>query len=96
MAIDPKDIQLTESQRQFIAELAQQEGRSPQEILARLLGPQRMGGSNGGRQATTVSAHELGQRLGLFGALEDGPEDLSTNRRYLEGFGQGAARASTD
>lgn len=95
MAIDPNDVQLTAAQRQLIASLAEQQGRSPQDVLADLIAPAGVRRRNGSRAAPTESAHELGQRLGLYAALEDGPPDLSTNRRYMEGFGQRADRTGS-
>ena len=32
--------------------------------------------------------YEIAQRLGIVGMLEHLPSDLSTNRRYFEGFGR--------
>ncbi|MFO0898388.1 MAG: hypothetical protein U0836_13270 [Pirellulales bacterium] len=34
------------------------------------------------------SAFELAQRVGIIGLIKDAPADLSTNPRYLEGFGR--------
>jgi len=96
MAIDPNEMQLTVAQRQFIAELAARQGHSPQEVLADLITSPSVQRPNGSRLTAMESAHDLGQRLGLFAGLEDGPPDLSTNRRYMEGFGQNADRTGTD
>jgi hypothetical protein len=96
MAIDPNDVQLTAAQRRLVAELAEREGRSPQDVLADLIAPAEVRRRNGSRTASTESAHKLGKRLGLYAALEDGPSDLSTNSRYMEGFGQHADRTGTD
>jgi hypothetical protein len=95
MAIDPNEIQLTAGQRQLIADLAERLGRSPQDVLAELIAPAEVRQRNG-RAVPTESAHALGKRLGLYAALEDGPPDLSTNPRYMEGFGQRADRTGTD
>jgi hypothetical protein len=94
MAIDPNGIQLTPAQRQLVAELAERQDRTPQDVLADLLGPAIVRRRNGARSTPTESAHDLGQRLGLFGALANGPSDLSTNPRYLQGFGRHADRTS--
>jgi predicted DNA-binding antitoxin AbrB/MazE fold protein len=32
--------------------------------------------------------HDALQSLGLLGCIEDGPADLSTNPKYMEGFGE--------
>jgi hypothetical protein len=88
MAIDPNGIQLTAEQRQLIANLAEQQGRTAQDVLADFLGPCSARTANGSGAAPSESVHHVGQRLGLFAALEDGPPDLSTNPRYFLGFGQ--------
>ena len=95
MAIDPNDIQLSAAQRQLVADLAEREGRSPDDVLAELIAPAEVRRRNGNRTAPNESAHELGKRLGLYAALEDGPPDLSTNRRHMEGFGQRGDRTGT-
>ena len=95
MAIDPNDIQLTAAQRQLVADLAERQGRAPEDVLAEFLSPAGLRRQNGSRPSATQSAHELGKRLGLFAALEGGPPDLSTNRRYREGFGQRADRSGS-
>lgn len=97
MAIDPNEIQLTADQRQLIAELADRLGCSPQDALSDLIATAR-GRRRSRRNApgtSSESAHELGKRLGLFASLKDGPKDLSSNPRYMEGFGQRADRSST-
>ncbi|MDZ7621768.1 MAG: antitoxin family protein [Candidatus Competibacteraceae bacterium] len=35
-----------------------------------------------------ISCYDIAQRLGIVGMLDHLPGDLSTNRRYFEGFGQ--------
>lgn len=42
-------------------------------------------------QATAVAVatcYELAERVGLIGALKDGPSDLSTNSEHFKGFAQ--------
>lgn len=41
-----------------------------------------------GREATPRSAYERAQEAGLIGCARRVPKDLSTNRRYFEGFGK--------
>lgn len=95
MAIDPNEVQLTAAQRQLIADLAERQGRSPQDVLADLISPAGVRRRNGSGSGPIESAHELGKRLGLYAALEDAPPDLSTNRRYMEGFGERADRTGS-
>jgi predicted DNA-binding protein len=35
------------------------------------------------------SAYEVAEELGLIGCVRKAPKDLSTNRKYLRGFGKG-------
>jgi predicted DNA-binding protein len=41
-------------------------------------------GSSGGER----SAYELAQEAGIIGSARNAPRDLSTNPRYLKGFGK--------
>ena len=34
------------------------------------------------------SAYDVAMALGVIGAIKDGPSDLATNKKYLEGFGR--------
>ena len=34
-----------------------------------------------------MSAYEAAKRAGLIGIVKGGPRDLSTNKKYMEGFG---------
>ena len=38
--------------------------------------------------STPGSAYDLAREAGLIGRVRRGPSDLSTNRKYLEGFGK--------
>ena len=40
------------------------------------------------RRPRKGSALEVLERLGLVGMITDGPPDLSTNKKYFEGFGE--------
>jgi hypothetical protein len=40
------------------------------------------------RQVTEPSVFDLAQQAGIIGLIKDAPADLSTNPRYLEGFGR--------
>jgi metal-responsive CopG/Arc/MetJ family transcriptional regulator len=34
------------------------------------------------------SCYDIAKRLGIIGIMKDGPSDLSTNPKHLEGFGR--------
>ncbi len=33
------------------------------------------------------SAYDVAMALGVIGAIKDGPSDMSTNRKYMKGYG---------
>ena len=39
-------------------------------------------------QAGRETCYDLARKLGLIGCLKKAPPDLSTNRKYFEGFGR--------
>jgi metal-responsive CopG/Arc/MetJ family transcriptional regulator len=41
-----------------------------------------------GEASTSSSAYDLAKEAGLIGCVGDRPSDLSTNRKYFEGFGE--------
>ena len=40
------------------------------------------------RTRPPASAYDLAKEAGLIGCVRDAPADLSTNRKYFEGFGE--------
>jgi len=42
-----------------------------------------------GEAQPSSSAYDLAREAGLIGCVRRGPSDLSTNRKYFEGFGKG-------
>jgi hypothetical protein len=90
MAIDISQIQLSESDRRLLAEVAQRSGKSwsevLQEALKRYLAAVPASKRNG---EENQSWYDSLSRHGLVGCLHGGPPDLSTNPKYMEGFGEG-------
>jgi hypothetical protein len=92
MAIDPKEIELTEAQRRELAELANRVGK-PWAVVYRdalrhyPLPAVRACGD--GEARTLYDALAEDRLVGCF----DGPPDLSTNPKYMEGFGQSGSGA---
>ena len=48
-----------------------------------------------GREATVGSAYELAEAAGLIGCVRRAAKDLSTNRRYFEGFGKSKSKSKS-
>jgi hypothetical protein len=89
MATDPHQIQLSAHEWELLADLSFRTGKSPEEVLANALryynSSQPVIAENGKRGE---SMYEVLARKGLIGCVKGGPPDLSTNPKYMEGFGE--------
>jgi len=86
MAIDPQQIELTLEQKQSLAAKAEQTGKPWPQVLAEALShyaPQAP-------QPDTEYADEsfYDSMRDLIGIVKDAPPDLSTNPKYMQGFGR--------
>jgi hypothetical protein len=84
MSIDPKQIELSPEMKQAIAQRADQTGRPWDDILweaIKLSPPPRPVVSEEGGSFY----HAMND---LVGIVKDAPSDLSTNPKYMEGFGR--------
>jgi predicted transcriptional regulator len=86
MSVSPEQIALTAEQKQRLARLAEQTGRSWDELLADAIASLENGEST--VVGTRESVYDAMVRLGLLGCVKDGPPDLSSNPKYMEGFGR--------
>jgi hypothetical protein len=95
MAVDPAQIDLTPDQRQRLAHLAEQTGKAWTELVDDLLDaapvalhsqPTTATEPNGEAFAEKSLYDVLSER-GILGCF-DGPTDLSTNPKHMEGFGE--------
>jgi hypothetical protein len=87
MSILPNQIALTSEQRERLARLAEETGRPWGELLDEALAAyQPHPASPNGQEGE--SFFDRASRLGLIGCVEGGPPDLSTNPKYMEGFGE--------
>ncbi len=92
MATDPRDIQLTEEQRKLLAAKAEATGRPASELL------EEMFGSMSRRPRLPKGNRSLLDALkehGMVGVMQ-GPGDLSTNPKHLEGFGESRGGQGSD
>lgn len=102
MAIDPAQIDLTAEQRQRLALLVEQTGRGWTELVDQHLdaapvalqttasGPTPQNGNTG-----QFSLFDVLSERGILGCFE-GPTDLSTNPKHMEGFGESRDRQNSD
>lgn len=87
MATFPEQIELTAAQRERLATLAEQTGKPWEAILGEALAsydPQSEATEKNGSE----SFYDAAARLGLIGCVQGGPPDLSTNPKYMDGFGE--------
>jgi hypothetical protein len=87
MSTSPEQITLTREQKERLARIADATGKPWDEVLAEALAAYRPG-SHTERTNGQESFYEAATRLGLIGCVKSGPPDLSTNPKYMEGFGQ--------
>jgi len=90
MATDPKDVQLTEEQREFLAAKADKTGKSVSDLVDELLVTQPRREAKEGR-----SFFDVLKEHGMVGTMQ-GPGDLSTNPKHMEGFGESRVPADSD
>ncbi len=85
MSVLPDQIVLNTVQKQQLARLAEQIGKPWDAVFAEALATLEHGAATPENGETV---YEAMVRLGLLGSIKEGPADLSTNPRYMEGFGQ--------
>jgi len=89
MATDPHSIQLTPEQVSMLGEFAARTGKRPEAVLDDALRSyQPRPAKTPPNGAEGPSLYEKLARKGLIGCLSGGPPDLSTNPKYMEGFGK--------
>jgi len=74
MAPDPKDIELDDDDCRLLADAAKQADSEPHQ--------------SNDATAHQESLYEKRRRLGAVGLISGSPRDVSTNKKYMKGFGQ--------
>ena len=87
MAIDPREITLSDEQRRELARTAERTGKPWEEVFAEALRSYRCQPSRNETGQDESLYHSL-ERHGLIGCIKGGPPDLSTNPKFMEGFGE--------
>ena len=99
MSIDPATIELTPRQKDRLAEIAELTGKDCSTVVDELLSSVPLPASQGNGSSQTAekprTAYEAFAAVGAIGCF-DGPPDLSTNPKYMEGFGINASRRHSD
>lgn len=89
MATESHQIQLSAEQWELLTAVSVRTGKPPESILSDALQSldhrQTSRGANG---APSKSVYESLLEAGFIGCITDGPPDLSTNPKYMEGFGE--------
>jgi len=106
MATDPRDIQLTGTQRRLLAKLADNTGRPWTQLLNEVLDrlpTSVLARTNGKSDKEESDKRELGRTLydafaekRLIGCIHSGTGDLSTNPKHMEGFGKDVWPTNSD
>ena len=89
MATDPTDIQIDPARRQKVNELAERNGTSASSIVAEAL-DEYLNGHLPPRTEDGETLYDIATRRGAIGMIKGGPSDMSTNPKYMEGFGEDA------
>jgi hypothetical protein len=89
MATDFSQIDLNDDQRHLLATAADQLGIPWAEVLERAISPfaacdRRTADANGHAE----SPYAILSRHGLIGCIHGTPSDLSTNKKYMTGYGK--------
>jgi hypothetical protein len=89
MSAEPQRIELTAEQTRLVMDWSARTGMTPQEVLDDVLRQyvRRFGAECEGRVAGKSLYDALAWK-GLIGCIKGGPTDLSTNPKYMEGFGK--------
>ena len=91
MALDPSTIELTAHQKNCLAAIAERTGKDCATVVDELLSAAEVPHAE---SLNGTGPHNLLEALEAVGAIGcfEGPPDLSTNPKYLEGFGAHASR----
>lgn len=87
MSISSDGFYLTPEQMTRLTNLAHETGKPLPDVLDDALAAYHPGDS-ADRQNGGESFYDAAARLGLIGCIKGTPPDLSTNKKYMEGFGQ--------
>ena len=76
------NVRVNEQLKDQLEVEAREQGVRPAEVVRRILEEHMR------RRSLRPNARQLAEQLGILGSAPGLPADLSTNPRYLEGFGE--------
>jgi hypothetical protein len=89
MDTEPHQFPLSAEQWQILTNLSSQTGKPPEAILSDALRQYSPDiAPNGEQDQPSDSLYDRLAKKGLIGCIKGGPPDLSTNPKYMEGFGE--------
>jgi hypothetical protein len=88
MSINTNNFTLSSEQQLYLARISETVGKSPAEVLDQLLQqfPLPASAANGSEKTRTL--YDAFAEDGSVGMIKDGATDISTNPKYMEGFGR--------
>ena len=90
MATDSNQIELNEYQRQLLASAAERLGVPWPKVFENAIAPLAGNSDRKEENGQPETAYEILQRQGLIGCIDGTPPDLSTNKKYMQGYGKNA------
>ncbi|HEY4233070.1 MAG TPA: hypothetical protein VGM76_06575 [Lacipirellulaceae bacterium] len=89
MDTEPHQIPLSAENWAILVDLSTRTGKPPETVLADALWKYEPSQPSPNRNGTdSESAYDSLARSGFIGCIKGGPPDLSTNPKYMEGFGE--------
>jgi hypothetical protein len=88
MSIDINDFAFTLDQRRQLAKLAESLGKSPTEVLDQLLKQHPVPLRAGSGEGKLRTLYDAFAEDGSIGMVKGDALDMSTNPKYMEGFGR--------
>ncbi|MBI1904579.1 MAG: CopG family transcriptional regulator [Planctomycetia bacterium] len=74
-------LRVDEVLQEKLGTLAQAAGKSESQIVREALEDYLS-------RHTVVTCYDVAKKAGIIGCVKGGPKDMSTNRKYMEGFGR--------
>ena len=88
MASDPLNIELPERVQDQLAAIVRATGKSESEVVSQALLEYYQRQSGPRSIDDMASCYDVAENSGFLGCDDGGPDDLSVNPKYMEGFGR--------